>query len=70
MNKNVERLYNGIIKESPIPSPLIADDVTAKVGHIPSIRTKVGFSTTVVLVLSNLLISAFRKVIPTGFLEA
>ena len=27
-----------------IPSPLIAEDVTASVGHIPSIRTKVGFS--------------------------
>ena len=31
---------------SPIPIPLIADVVTASVGHIPSIRTKVGFSLT------------------------
>ena len=29
---------------SPMPSPLIAEDVTASVGHIPSIWTKVGFS--------------------------
>ena len=29
---------------SPIPSPLIADVVTASVGHIPSINTNVGFS--------------------------
>ena len=29
---------------SPIPRPFIAEVVTARVGHIPSIRTKVGFS--------------------------
>ena len=29
---------------SPIPRPLTADVVTASVGHIPSISTKVGFS--------------------------
>lgn len=29
---------------SPIPSPLIAEDVTPKVGHIPSNNTKTGFS--------------------------
>ena len=29
---------------SPIPKPLMADVVTANVGHIPSIKTKVGFS--------------------------
>ena len=28
---------------SPIPSPFIAEVVTASVGHIPSISTKVGF---------------------------
>ena len=31
---------------SPIPIPFIADEVTARVGHIPIIRTSVGFSTT------------------------
>ena len=40
MNKCIERLYNGIIKESPIPIPLIADVVTASVGHIPSWRPR------------------------------
>ena len=29
---------------SPIPRPLIADVVTASVGHIPSVNTNVGFS--------------------------
>ena len=32
------------VEESPIPIPLIADVVTASVGHIPSVRTNVGFS--------------------------
>ena len=31
---------------SPMPSPFMADVVTASVGHIPSVRTKVGFSFT------------------------
>ena len=35
---------NTTVVESPIPAPLIADVVTASVGHIPKIRTKVGFS--------------------------
>ena len=34
---------------SPIPAPLIADEVTASVGHIPSIWTNVGFSLTIPL---------------------
>ena len=29
---------------SPIPKPLIAEEVTPKVGHIPSSNTKMGFS--------------------------
>ena len=32
------------VEESPIPIPLIADVVTASVGHIPSVSTRVGFS--------------------------
>ena len=31
------------VEESPIPIPLIADVVTASVGHIPSVKTNVGF---------------------------
>ena len=37
------------VVESPIPIPLTADVVTARVGHIPSIRIKVGFSFTIPL---------------------
>ena len=32
------------VVDSPMPTPLMAVVVTARVGHIPSIRTKVGFS--------------------------
>ena len=34
------------IVASPIDSPLMADVVVARVGHMPSIRTNVGFSLT------------------------
>ena len=34
------------VVESPIPIPLVAEVVTASVGHIPSMRTNVGFSFT------------------------
>ena len=36
---------------SPILSPLMADVVVAKVGHIPRRRTKVGFSVMIPLVI-------------------
>lgn len=66
MNKNVERLYNGLIKENPtfvlmlvcVRHLLITSSAINGLG--------MGLSTTVVLVLSNMLISAFRKVIPDG----
>ena len=32
--------------ETPIPSAFIAEVVTANVGHIPSMSTRVGFSRT------------------------
>ncbi len=34
---------------NPIPNPFIAEVVTASVGHIPNISTKVGFSFTIPL---------------------
>ena len=37
-------MINTTVVESPIPTPLIADVVTANVGHIPNIKTNVGFS--------------------------
>ena len=38
---------------SPMPSPFMAEDVTARVGHIPSIITKVGFSVIIPFLLQG-----------------
>lgn len=64
MNKYVERLYNGIIKENPT--------FILMLGMCPTLATStsainglgMGLSTTAVLMFSNLLISALRHVIP------
>lgn len=64
MNRCVERLYNGIIKENPT--------LVLMLGMCPTLATTtsgnnglgMGLSTTVVLIMSNMIISALRKVIP------
>lgn len=66
MNKNVERLYNGIIKENPTFVLMLGMCPTLAVTSSAMNGLGMGLSTTVVLILSNLLISAFRKVIPNG----
>lgn len=66
MNKNVERLYNGIIKENPTFVLMLGMCPTLAVTSSAMNGLGMGLSTTVVLVFSNLLISAFRKVIPDG----
>ncbi len=64
MNKCVERLYNGIIKENPTfvlmlgMCPTLATTTTAING------VGMGLTTTAVLIFSNLIISALRKIIP------
>lgn len=64
MNKNLERLYNGIIKENPTfvlmlgMCPTLAVTTSAKNG------LGMGLSTMVVLIMSNMLISLLRNVIP------
>lgn len=64
MNKCVERLYNGIIKENPTfvlmlgMCPTLATTTTAVNGM------GMGLTTTAVLIFSNLIISALRKIIP------
>ncbi|MFA9466153.1 MAG: RnfABCDGE type electron transport complex subunit E [Velocimicrobium sp.] len=64
MNKYLERLYNGIVKENPTfvlmlgMCPTLAVTVSAVNG------LAMGLSTTVVLVLSNAMISLLRKMIP------
>lgn len=66
MNKNVERLYNGIIKENPTFVLMLGMCPTLAVTSSAINGLGMGLSTTVVLVLSNLLISAFRKIIPNS----
>lgn len=64
MNKIVERLYNGIVKENPTfvltlgMCPTLAVTTSAKNG------LGMGLTTMVVLALSNAFISLLRKVIP------
>lgn len=66
MKALLERLYNGIIKENPTfvlmlgMCPTLAVTTSAKNG------LGMGLATTVVLIMSNLLISLLRKVIPNG----
>lgn len=66
MNKYLERLYNGIIKENPTFVLMLGMCPTLAVTSSAVNGLGMGLSTTVVLVMSNLLISAFRKVIPDG----
>ena len=64
MNKYVERIVNGIFKENPTfiimlgMCPTLATTTSAMNG------LGMGLSTLAVLMFSNLLISALRKVIP------
>ena len=66
MNKCTERLYNGLVKENPTFVLMLGMCPTLAVTTSAINGVGMGLSTTVVLVLANLLISAFRKVIPDG----
>lgn len=66
MNKYVERLYNGIIKENPTFVLMLGMCPTMAVTSAAMNGLGMGLSTTVVLVLSNMMISLLRKVIPDG----
>lgn len=64
MNKYVERLYNGIIKENPTFIIMLGMCPTLAVTTSGMNGIYMGLTTTVVLALSNLLIAALRKSIP------
>ena len=66
MNKYAERLYNGIIKENPTFVLMLGMCPTLAVTSSAINGIGMGLSTMVVLVMSNLLISMFRKIIPNG----
>ena len=64
MNKCAERLYNGIIKENPTFVMMLGMCPTLAVTTSATNGIGMGLSTTVVLILSNMLISMLRKIIP------
>lgn len=64
MNKYVERIYNGIVKENPTFIMMLGMCPTLATTTSATNAIGMGLSTTAVLVMSNMLISAIRKVIP------
>lgn len=64
MNKYVERIYNGIIKENPTFVIMLGMCPTLAVTTSGNNGLYMGLTTTVVLAASNFLISLLRKVIP------
>lgn len=64
MNKCLERLYNGLIKENPTFVLMLGMCPTLAVTTSATNGLGMGLTTTVVLVMSNMLISLLRKVIP------
>lgn len=64
MNKITERLYNGIIKENPTFVLMLGMCPTLAVTTSAVNGLGMGLSSTVVLALSNLIISALRNIIP------
>ena len=60
----VERIYNGVIKENPSFVLMLGMCPTLAVTTSAINGVGMGLSTTVVLVLSNMLISMLRKIIP------
>ena len=64
MNNNLERVYNGLIKENPTFILMLGMCPTLAVTTSAINGVGMGLSTTVVLILSNMLISMLRKIIP------
>ena len=66
MNKAAERLYNGLMKENPTFVLMLGMCPTLAVTTLAMNGIGMGLTTTVILALSNVMISALRKVIPDG----
>ena len=64
MNKCMERLYNGLVKENPTFVLMLGMGPTLAVTTSAINGVGMGLTTTVVLVMSNMLISMLRKIIP------
>jgi electron transport complex protein RnfE len=63
-NKCTERLFNGIVKENPTFVLMLGMCPTLAVTTSAVNGVGMGLSTTVVLLFSNMIISAMRKIIP------
>ncbi len=66
MKKCFERLFNGLIKENPTFVLMLGMCPTLAVTTSAINGLGMGLTTTAVLILSNILISMLRKVIPDG----
>lgn len=66
MKAPIERLYNGIIKENPTFVLMLGMCPTLAVTTSAMNGLGMGLATTAVLIMSNLMISILRKVIPNG----
>ena len=64
MNKCMERLYNGLVKENPTFVLMLGMCPTLAVTTSAINGVGMGLTTTVVLVMSNMLISMLRTIIP------
>jgi len=64
MNKYVERLGNGLVKENPTFVLMLGMCPTLAVTTSAMNGFGMGLATTVVLIMSNMLISMLRKIIP------
>ena len=66
MKKCFERLFNGLIKENPTFVLMLGMCPTLAVTTSAINGVGMGLTTTVVLIMSNIIISLLRKVIPDG----
>ena len=64
MNKCMERIYNGLVKENPTFVLMLGMCPTLAVTTSAVNGIGMGLSTTAVLIMSNMLISMLRKIIP------
>lgn len=64
MNKAIERIKNGVVTENPTFVQILGMCPTLAVTTSAMNGLGMGLSTTVILIMSNLLISALRNVIP------
>ena len=64
MNKCTERLMNGLVKENPTFVPMLGMCPTLAVTTSAINGIGMGLSTTAVLIMSNMMISMLRKIIP------